>query len=200
MTSSSISGTSVNTMDFLARLDQRLLETPKPTSQLAPYIEAHMLFQRNYHTPSPTPTPPSSPELDTSTIAASKQAQSSTSTPRSRPLERKRKRTCEDNEGDKTDALRKQMRTSHTHKCSIQPCTPTATAMPSPATCSASPRSSELGTLSKEHQEDAPRGSVAPRVRDHALQQWPGVRIGKYTLRRNAARAWRWDGQSSTTR
>ncbi|KAF2123661.1 hypothetical protein P153DRAFT_371545 [Dothidotthia symphoricarpi CBS 119687] len=175
-------------MDFLAQLDERLLETPKLRSRLAPYIEAHLLFQRDYHTPSPTPTPPSSPGLETSIIAASKQALSPTFSPYSRPL--KRKRVSVD-KGDRTVALPKQARMSNAHKCSIQPCTPTAIAMPSPSTCPASPHPSQRGALIEEYNTDACSTSIASAAKKHALEQWPIVIVGKYTLRRTAARAQR---------
>ncbi|KAF1945281.1 hypothetical protein EJ02DRAFT_419562 [Clathrospora elynae] len=75
-------------MDFLAQLDERLQQSPQPKSRLAPYFEAHILFQDLYNTPSPSS--PSSPEPEQPIMTTSPRVQ-----PRSSPA-KKRKLDAED--------------------------------------------------------------------------------------------------------
>jgi hypothetical protein len=179
-------------MDFLAQLDGRLVEPPKPRSKLASYFEAHMMFQGTYHTPSPTPSPPSSPALAPSTLAAPIPP-----VPSSQLHSQKRKR--EDNEADDaTDAPSKRVRTLYaTSKCAMQPLTPETT--PPSSTFSVSPQQSQPTASIEECQPDVSRASKVRGAKAHAVQRQTFVRVGRYTLRRTAARAQREKGEASVT-
>jgi hypothetical protein len=184
-------------MDFLARLNQGLVEPPRPKSKLAPYFEAHMLFQGTYHTPSPTPSPPCSPRLTPSALAVSNESQQPILSPPLRSLKRKR---ANDGDGDGMDALPKQMRTLRTaYRCAMQPLTPEATATPPSSACSKSSPLPRTFTAIKKRKKDLSRTSVARTSGNHAMQRRTSVMVGKYHLRRTAARTRRESGQGSVT-
>jgi hypothetical protein len=194
-------------MDFLARLDEQLREPPKPRSVLAPYFEAHLLFQDLYHTPSPSP--PSSPEPESSIITALKCTQPS---PQTRTI--KRKYTTDD-QSFYADASRKRKRANPRSVTLITPpttdirsaCSPppqsTLTDLRGPQIkfCPRDGITAPLPLISPESQQ-AQRSTasikrrnmassdndVTPRTKKHCLRQRMSVLIGKYLLRGTAAR------------
>ncbi|KAF2240222.1 hypothetical protein BU26DRAFT_512417 [Trematosphaeria pertusa] len=85
-------------VDFLAQLDNALQQHPKPKSRLAPYFEAHLLFQGAYRTPSPSPSPspPPAPSLASATFTSKKRRRAaSSSEPNATPRPSKRRRPAE---------------------------------------------------------------------------------------------------------